>query len=238
MSTGDRTSRLDDRARHLVTLGWLLHVAGMVPLFVGLLAYYLAFRAPLVVAEQHLSDRMATVSDLLSHTSEYRAELKLAEAVLESQQQRAVEVRDRIPDQPNDAEFLRSASEAASVSGLLIQGYSRGAVTHGPTFSQIDIHLECEGEYENICRFLDRLEHIPRVARVMSMEITVESQDELYPLVLVIRLYFGMHEATELNQTTLCVPEPQSEWSEPQRAVAMWPRNRNAAGSHGGRSHG
>lgn len=235
MSTGNRTSRLDDRARNLVTLGWLLHVAGVMPLLVGLLAYYLAFRAPLVVTERNLSDRMATVSELLSHTSEYRAELKLAEAALERQQQRAVEVRDRIPDQPNDAEFLRSASEAAADSGLSIKDYSRGAVTRGTTFSQIDIRLECEGKYEDICRFLDRMEHIPRVARVMSMEITAESSDELYPLVLMIRLYFGVHEATiDLHQTTLTVPER----TEPQRAVAIWPRNRHTARSHGGRRHG
>ncbi len=232
MSAGDRAIRNDERKQQLTMLSWLLNATGVVVLLVGTAVYYFAFDTSLSATEQDLQDRVVEVRKLLSHRAEIRENLREAEAKLAQQQERAAAVRNRIPDPPNVAEFLQSSSQAAANSGLRIPHFSRGEVTRNATFSQIDIRLECEGTYEDICEFLNELEQIPRVARVISMDIKAEASDVSYPLVMVIRLYFGVHPATDVQQTTLLAP-PHSQPFGMLRVGCHF-----AALERGGRWHG
>ena len=127
-----------------------------------------------------------------------RGELAALGSQLESQQRRAAEVRRRIPDDPDEAEFLRQLSEAASRGGVVIEDFNRGGMTARAGFCQLDVSLRCGGSYDDICRFLDQLEGFPRITKIVSLDLISAGRSERYPMQLTIRLYFGVRQASEI----------------------------------------
>lgn len=232
MTGRDDNARQDERVRQLAQIGWLTHFVCVVPLLLGGALYYFAFLAPLSAKEGQLEERITTISTLLESVEDIQAKLDQATRNLDQQQQRTAQVRERIPDQPCEEEYLRSVSEAAMESGVVKLDFKLGGKTLGATFSQIDVSLECEGSYESICRFLDRLEQIPRVARVMSLELTSDSAKTLYPLTLDIRLYYGVHRPLEQNRATAASP---GEFSTPPATERLSDRHDDKSGKGGRR---
>ncbi len=181
--------------KELATLGWTLHAAGFCLLLAIAGGYWTIVRRPAVVASRQIEQRIATVSRLLENRGALRREYEQLTEVLDGERQRAAAVRQQIPDDSNEAEFLRQLSNAAARGGVVIDDYTRGTVSKESEFSQLDIHVECTGTFESICRFLEGLESLPRVSEVIALNLTSKGQGDKYPLRVTIRLYFGVHPA-------------------------------------------
>ncbi len=185
------------QSKELAILGWMLHAAGFCLLVVGAGAYWIVVHQPTTDAIRRTEQRIAKVSQLFESTESLRKEYEQLTEVLGRERQRVMSVRQQVPDDANEAEFLRQLSNAATRGGVVIDDYSRGTMSEQSEFSQLDVHVQCTGTFESICRFLEGLEALPRVSEVIAMNLTSDGPGNEYPLHVTIRLYFGVHRAPD-----------------------------------------
>ena len=70
------------------------------------------------------------------------------------------------------------------------------------THSQVDLSLRCVGEYPNMCRFIERLEKIPRKSTVTQLIVQHVEGHIDYPFEIRIILYFGLQESDPTDDVT------------------------------------
>ena len=108
----------DSNDRKLMLLGWLFHLGGLVTLALGACVYQFVFSG--LIAQRQVADAAEIAKfETLLETERYagrefarlQAELKRLEASAEA-------ARQRIPETPQEAEFLAQISAAANEKGL------------------------------------------------------------------------------------------------------------------------
>jgi Tfp pilus assembly protein PilO len=184
----------DNSTTRLNMLGWSMHAAGL--LFVGAAGcalYSLAY-LPLVKQEQSCVARMADIDKLLVDAEKVRTAHASFKHSLVKIQDRTEALRQRIPDRPRETDFLEQMNQAADEEGLEIRDYRRGTVTVEDSHSFLEVRVLGAGTYPQICGFLDRLAHLPRISTVEKVTITSDSTAEAYPVDLTLRLYFGAQQ--------------------------------------------
>ncbi len=190
---------IDDRNRELTLLGWLLHAAGGLPVVVGVAIYGMVSFGPNSSATRHTQERIAVMERLLKQSVAVRQEHSGLEVELADCKRRAAQARTRIPDEPNEAQYLRQLTEAAVQEGVVVDDYTRGTVSRRNDVSQLEIRLKCVGRYDQICGFLNHIENLPRASKIVSMTLSSGANQDVYPLGLTILLYFGVQQAPATN---------------------------------------
>jgi Tfp pilus assembly protein PilO len=183
-----------DRNKELRLMSWLIHLGGVVGLATGV-GLYQAVVSALIVREQHeIALESADKEQFLSQADEVRVEHKQLTERLAQLETNAVTMRQRIPEQPREAEFLKQITQAADDEGLKIHRYERGSLERKSTHSEFTVRLSCEGDYHAVVGFLDRLAKLSRVASVQTMSLTA-GNTEIYPFDLSLVLYYGAQVA-------------------------------------------
>lgn len=190
----------DTKTQQLRSLGWLMHGAGAVPAAVIITAFWFGYSVPLKTAKQDVRNQIQGITKQLAEGRGIRAKHRLLKEQLAANQNKIDLVRQRIPDQSEEAEFLRQVTDASVRSGVNIGTYSRGKETAKTQFSQLEIHIQARGTFASICRFLDQLEQIPRVTKVTSLQLDGVAADDGYPLSMTVRLYYGVHLTTPMDK--------------------------------------
>ena len=181
----------DSNDRKLMVLGWLFHLGGLVTLVLGAAAYQFVV-SELMTRQQ--SDNAAEIEKLellLETERDTGREFAGLQAQLARLEASAEAARLRIPETPQESEFLAQLSEAARDQGFAINNFTRGEVTVLETHSQLQIRLSGEGDYASICGFFEKLASFSRVATVSQMNLSVPIDSEIYPLDMTMTLYFG-----------------------------------------------
>ncbi len=183
-----------DRERNLRLTGWLIHLAGVLSLAVGV-GLYKAVVSALIDREQlEIAAEAQDKEQFLARADDVRIEHKRLTEQLARLETNAVTMRQRIPEQPREAEFLKQVTQAADEEGLKIHKYERGSLDRKSTHAEFSVNLACEGDYRAIVGFLDRLARLSRVATVQSMNLTSSTTDS-YPFNLSLLLYYGAQAA-------------------------------------------
>lgn len=182
--------------RRLKVLGWLLHGGGLASLLIGGAIYHFVITGLLTHHTKQNGIRIAELEEQLTSSRDVRSQQQSLSDTLRELEQRAETIRQRIPDQSHEAEFLNQVAQAAQARGLTIQNYTRGDVTVTATHSQLDIRLVGAGDYASICGFLEELTRLPRVATVQQLNVTVPEASDIYPLEMLVTLYFGAREVS------------------------------------------
>ncbi len=181
----------DSNDRKLMLLGWLFHLGGLVTLVLGACAYQFVISG--LITHRQAADAAEIVKfETLLETDRYagrdfirlKGELVKLEASAEA-------ARQRIPETPQEAEFLAQISEAANEKGLVIQNFTRGDVKVLETHSQLQVRLTGEGDYASICGFFEKMANLSRVATVSDMSLSIPANSDIYPLDMTLTLYFG-----------------------------------------------
>lgn len=185
----------DPQSQQLKSLGWLLHGAGTLPTLVIGTVFWFGYAVPLNAEKKIVRAEIKHTADRLADGLGIREEHQTLQEQVAANQQKIDRVRQRIPDRAEEAEFLRLVTDASDHSGLEIGSYSRGKESDEPEFSQLDINIQARGSFESICRFLDCMEQIPRVAKVTSLQLHGQdkSTEGGYPLTITVRLYYAVH---------------------------------------------
>jgi Tfp pilus assembly protein PilO len=184
-----------DRERKLRLLGWLIHGCGALGIVVAGLAYH--FVAVRLITQQRESNEseIAGLEMRLSSAEATRQDHRRLSDELAGLERDAETMRQRIPDQSREAEFLLQVNEAARLEDLTIVNYERSPVVSRRTHSEFQIRLVCEGNYASICAFFDRLANLPRVTTVQKMNVTASDRSSRYPLDITLLLYYGARNA-------------------------------------------
>lgn len=181
----------DSNDRKLMMLGWLFHLGGLVTLVLGACAYQFIVSGLITRQQSDNEVEIVRLETLLETERDAGREFSLLQAELARLEASAEAARQRIPETPQESEFLAQISEAANEKGLSIKNFSRGDVTVLPTHSQLQIRLTGEGDYASICGFFEQMATFSRVATVSQMNLAIPQDSEIYPLDMTMTLYFG-----------------------------------------------
>jgi Tfp pilus assembly protein PilO len=187
-----------DQRLHVV--GWLLHAAGatlVLSVMGGLLS--LVFW-PL--------DKQ--VFDLVSREEHLRRYLRGAQAARHEHQQllaqntaaetRARSLYQRIPQEPQEAEFLGQISGLAERVGLELVDYRPALPIDREQYSEIEVLISSRGSYASLCQFLGGLQALPRFTNMGRLSIVREPDAEAYSITMTLVLYFGLQQAPPAAQ--------------------------------------
>ena len=181
----------DDRDKKLLMLGWGIHAAGVLSLAAGAFVYH--FVVSSLISHQHQRNESEAVrlEELVATKPQVDQEFRDVNTKLAELQERAQKMRDGIPDEPRESEFLRHVTEAADLEELKIRDFQPASITKLKSHSQMDVRLHGDGEYRSICGFLERISRLPRVKTVQRMRVERPSVGTAYPIDITLTLYFG-----------------------------------------------
>jgi Tfp pilus assembly protein PilO len=187
--------------RELRTLGSALHAAGLLATLTLLaLAAWLVV-APLDARRDDYQRRGQQLDRRLASRARIERQHAALEAELEAVQRRKAELRRRITDGAREGEFLRQISVVAAEVGLRLVSFQPGGTSQHGQYGAMQVQLACDGRYESICRFLHRLEGLPRLATVERMEVVAPARGEVYSFKLTLDIYFASSAAVAAAHT-------------------------------------
>jgi Tfp pilus assembly protein PilO len=182
---------VQDLAKRLKTLGYGLHAAGLAAALAIAGAAYVVLLLPADRGLSACQDQAARLEATLADADKVRAEKQRLEDAVSAIEKRTAELHQRIPDEPLEAEFLGQVSEAATKVGLQLSDYRPGAIVVKDGYSQIEVHLKCQGSYPSLCAFLDRLAALPRLSHVVQMEVAA-SDNEVLPATITLAIFCNL----------------------------------------------
>lgn len=192
-----------DKMRHMSarTLDYIIQAIAVLSLVVcGLVTFYVLHSPPAGQLEVDHGQQLPA-SSAGDELPEVRSALRQADKELKRGQAYARELRERIPEGPNEAEFLKQLSRAAEASGLRIQDYRRGNSAVKESYSSLRINLTCSARYVELCRFLEQLDELPRILTIEKLTISTPDDGDQYPVDLRLSVYFrGQQQPPEKDK--------------------------------------
>lgn len=185
-----------DREATLRITGWFIHLVGTVCLLGGIAVYHFVVAELIADEQERIADETAEKERFVARKDIVAEDFDQYTARLAELKKNAETMRQRIPEYPQEADFLRQISQVADQEGVKIIKYDRGSLQRKPTHSEFDVRLSCEGDYRAVCGFLDRLAKLSRVATVQSITLT-SANAEQYPFELSLLLYYAAQGATD-----------------------------------------
>jgi Tfp pilus assembly protein PilO len=178
--------------RNLKFLRWVINGAGCLVLFAGLAVAQFAFFAALDAQTDACADRARHLKQLLTRSAEVRAEHHRLTLLNHEADARARAILQRIPDEPQEAEFLSQVTQLAQQVSLQIIDYRPAAALESDTCWHLEVQLACRGTYASLCRFLDGLNHLERFTNLARLDVASDGQSTEYAVSMSLVLYFGL----------------------------------------------
>jgi Tfp pilus assembly protein PilO len=189
MSHQDPNAILKTLKRRLNVVGVIITAA----LFMGIAWFYWGpMSREATEYKQHLDNLRA----LIKEENRLREEHAALRQQLDRAAQQEAAIQKQIPHGPQEAEFLAQISQAAAEEGMQIVDYRPGVISSGEACSTLRVALACEGTYQAICTFLDRLQKLSRCSTVIRMEIEPSASPKHYATKLSLELYFFSDNST------------------------------------------
>ena len=174
-----------------------VHAVGLGSLLVIALAFYfLAYRGQTQQRVEH-EMRADQLVQLLNGSSRASQEYDDQQKLLTRLQKEIGNVRSHVPETADDGAFLTALSDIAEEENLQITDYRRSRSTTHASHSQLELQLKCVGDYESLCRFVDRVQAMPRITRVSHINLQSVAGSRSYPFEIRLVLYHGLREPAE-----------------------------------------
>lgn len=166
-------------------LDCLLHSGGAVGLVVIVSTAWWLLAVP-----ERAADSGGVLSARAAQLRAVHAELLELNRELDGLEARVEERSFRIPAEPRESEFLQDVMRIAAEANFTIRDYQPSQPKTQAGCPHIFIELYGAGDYRSICRFLDEVTRLPRLATVEKLDITGEPADGAYPVAITIAVYF------------------------------------------------
>ncbi len=173
-------------------LGWWLHATGFTLLVGSLFAYGQLVAFPLARAYERDREHVKWLRDQFLAGPGLRSKHAELQRTLMGMLQPAEAIRQRVPEEPREAEFLRMITEIADATGVRLREYTPGEVESHERHAQFEAYLKCEGTYHAICEFFARLHELPRLTTARELKIEPSRGEDVYPFELRLMLYFRL----------------------------------------------
>jgi Tfp pilus assembly protein PilO len=211
-----------DFKRRLQTAVWSVHAAAVAILLAAVGSVYGLAMRPLDRRLAECRAESAKIEALLAHRDHIASEHAKLRQSLADVEEKAAAIQRRVPDEPMEAEFLGQVAQAAAQAGLQVRDYRPAGSTVKSACSRLEIQLACQGSYAALCRFLDRLAALPRLARVVNLDVTGSSGADCTMTVTLVVFF-------HINQSPDAKPAGQVPAAVPIAAPAVKP----AENAHG-----
>lgn len=169
---------------------WLNCTLTAVTLVVATLTYFCVF-LPLGGGLQEVGTQTDALLELIQQTSVITGKTRELEGLLAKTEQENSELLQRIPTGPRESDFLTQVCQLANQMHLEVLEYHPGAVHPRENHHEMEVRLVTHGEYESICRFLEQVEHLPRLCRLTQMDIGVATTKTKLSAEMTFRIYFA-----------------------------------------------
>jgi Tfp pilus assembly protein PilO len=174
----------------LAAWSWGLHAAGALAAG-GLVAAAVGLFFVPLTRDAAGVEQQVTVSEGFVQTAERirteNADLKRRAAELETQM---AGLMARIPDKPQESEFLANLATLAGETGLTIREYRPGVVTRKEKYDELEIELSAQANYESLCRFLSGMQSLSRLCQISQLEIKTD-EDTGYSIDMELHVFFA-----------------------------------------------
>jgi Tfp pilus assembly protein PilO len=185
---------MNETSSRLRVFDILLHAALLAPVLVGALLAHLCIFSPMHQRAEAARARLEQVEGLLQTAPAVRRQHAQLQQTLKELETRAEAVARRIPDSPEEAEFLQQIHQAAEESRVVIDDYRRGALVAGTRHSQLEVRLVGSGDYAGICRFFHRLGQLQRQTQPQNVLIRANPDGGRHHMELSMLLFFRSPE--------------------------------------------
>lgn len=157
------------------SLSWGLHGAGCAVasalVLAGSFLYAFQAREQARVEREHLR-----AENCLKNAGATERSYQLLRQRQQRERARIEQLLRRVPAGPAESEFLSLLADHSQKCDFAVRSFRPGGITSGGMFNQMDVTLACDGSYENLCRFLNGLESLPRLCRVAGMSISTANE--------------------------------------------------------------
>jgi len=161
--------------RHLMLLRWSAAGIGAASVLLVTIAAYQAHHMLRqrcnAVDEQQRQD-----TALIASADKVKADHDQAAQRLQTLKGTLSDLKSRIPNSPNEAEFLAQFSTLAERSLVRLRNFRPGQVTNGDTVSTCEVQLSLVGSFANICRLVDALQESPRYLSITRFALSGPQQ--------------------------------------------------------------
>ncbi len=187
---------LFDADKRLAGIGWALHGLGLFIALAGVILGRRVLLDPIDRMASQCAERIDYLQARLTEEDHLRAEHQRLKAEVDRARRESAALKQRIPDEPCEAEFLAELARLAGDAGLQIRDYRPGAATAWPSYSTLTVDLSGNGPYRSICALLDSLARLPRHCTVRQLEINADKRTADCRLELSVELYFDVRGTT------------------------------------------
>ncbi|MEQ9406121.1 MAG: type 4a pilus biogenesis protein PilO [Fuerstiella sp.] len=182
---------LNQAERKLATWSWMFHACGAVITVAVLCTTVLLLLRPMENRVVQLRHRATELSAALAKEDAVKAEHQQLTARRLEADDKIEKLLDRIPNVPRESDFLGQITTLAAEVGLSIIDYRPGTATEGKGYQQMTLTLSSDGSYESVCRFLNRIDQLPRLTRVLTLDITPLADDTGCKMLMTLTIYFA-----------------------------------------------
>ncbi len=152
---------------------------------------YLTLCHPLQAEAQARRQEIRQLQEIIQRTSEIAKQHKTLTAQLDTSKKSAAELMQRIPAAPRESDFLTQICQLANRTGLEVADYHPGVIEKRENHHEKEVKVNASGEYEPLCKFLELIDHLPRLCRLTRLEIGTEEMGSKLRIEMIFRIYFS-----------------------------------------------
>lgn len=169
----------------------MFHAAGGA-VTAGLIAVtvFLVIR-PLELREQELSRKAVRLTAALAVEEDVHTQHRFLVQQQVEADDKIEQILDRIPNVPRESDFLGQITTLAADVGLSIVDYHPGGTSAQDGYKKMTLTLSSDGSYESVCGFLYRIHQLPRLSRVLSLDIAPVQGKDTYRMKMTLNIFFA-----------------------------------------------
>lgn len=180
--------------------GWLLHGLGLLVTMLAAGVFYVFGYQPLDGESASLQAQALMLDGLLNQATTIYAENSRLKTQVNEFERKAIAVLSRVPEEPREADFLAQVSELAQQTGLDILDYRPGILRPQTTYTEMEVKLVSKGTYASLCGFLEQIDRLPRLCRLMNLSIDAKASDGKYAMEMTLVIFFTTGSKAPSNE--------------------------------------
>ncbi|MDB5388211.1 MAG: hypothetical protein JWM11_3857 [Planctomycetaceae bacterium] len=169
---------------------WLNGGLGLVTAVALIGAYFAAFY-PFNVQHSAVQAEVYELQELIRQASELSEKEHALAAKLTISENAAVDLARRIPAAPRESDYLSQFCELAEKTGLEVADYHPGIIEQRENHHEMEVHISTHGEYQSIGKFLQKIDHLPRLCRLTQLDVGTDVAGSKLHAEMRFRIYFA-----------------------------------------------
>ncbi len=182
---------LNRTEKQLATWSWLLHGIGAVVTAALVSGIVFLFIRPMDDREAELTKKAEELTAALDFENAVQSEHELLTAKILEADDMIDKLLDRLPNVPRESDFLGQITTLAREVGLSIVEYRPGNVSKKKGYKQMTLALSSDGTYVSVCSFLHRIHQLPRLSRVLALDVAPLGEGDAYKMMMTLTIFFA-----------------------------------------------